>query len=145
MRTLPAILFLFSSAALAETRYYQCEVLKNGKSSIEDIVEVSLLEPLFKRIKTFHNEDGTTTSRAEEFITDSYISTFKISRPTPRPCTLTLRDNEKEYYFSVGCFNIFAELSFDLEKLQGSYFESFKPQNVSRTISFVNCTQKPEQ
>ncbi|GEM_PF-6430361 len=145
MRIFFVILFLCSSTAMAQTKYYQCEVLKNGNSSFDDIVEFSLVEPLFKRIKTLHNEDGSTTSKVEEFITDSYISTFKISRPIPRSCTTTLRDNEKEFYFAVGCFNVFAELSFDLKTQQGSYYESFKPQNVSRTIPFVNCTRKPDQ
>ena len=137
MRILLVIMFLFSSATMAETKYFQCEVLKNGNSSQEDIVEVSLIQPLFKRIKIFHREDGASASKVEEFITDSYISTFKIPRPIPRSCVTTLHDNENEYYFAIGCFNQYAELSLDLKKQQGSYYESFKPQNVSRTISFV--------
>lgn len=145
MRILLLILLSISSVSMAGTKYYQCEVLKNGYSSLEDVVDVSLIEPLLKRIKTIHNEDGTSTIKVEELITDSYISTFKIPRPIPRPCLTTLRDNEKEFYFNVGCFNQFAELSFDLKILEGFYYESFKPQNVSRTISFRNCTPKSDQ
>lgn len=145
MRILFVILLLSSSTVIAQTRHYQCEVLKDRNSSFEDTVEISLVEPLFKRIITLHNEDGSTTFKVEEFITDSYISTYKISRPIPRPCTTTFRDNDKEYYFSVGCFNAFAELSIDFKTRQGSYYESFKPQNVSRTIQFVNCAQRSHQ
>lgn len=142
MRTLLVFIIFFSTTTKAETKNYQCEVLKNGNSSLEDTVEVSLIQPLFKRIKVLHFDDGSTSTKVEEFITDSYISSFKIPRPIPRPCVTTMRDNE--YYFAVNCFNQHAELSFDLKKLQGSYYESFKPQNVSRTIAFVNCIQKTD-
>ncbi len=134
---------LFSTQGFAQQEIIDCEVIKSGQSGLET-VEISLNEPLFTKVKTISDGSGSQVFKRERFITEAYVSSWKIDRKCESPCLCTVNQTTEEYHFSATCSGASALLMVDLQKMQGMYHEEFRPTNTTRTIPFTKCVRRSE-
>jgi len=137
------ISFMLSSSAFAQQNIIDCEVIKRGQLGLET-VEISLNEPLFTKVKTISDGSGSQVFKRERFITEAYVSSWKIDRKCESPCSCTVTQTPEEYQFSATCSGASALLMVDLQKMQGMYYEEFRPTNTKRTIPFTKCVRRSE-
>ena len=126
-------------SAQAHAQILSCEPVDTNDIYISNRVELSLNEPLVTTIKEFAEDDGTIITNKEEFITSTYISSWKIDRSCKNPCSCTMTKTAEEFEMTVACAGVTVWFFVDLKKMHGIYSEQFEPRNISRNIPFKNC------
>lgn len=131
------LMMLISTKVFAQK--LSCEPLKSNDIYLSNRVELSLDEPLVTTIKEFADDDGTMITKKEEFITNAFISSWKIDRSCKNPCTCTTTKTAEEFEMTAACAGVTVRFFVDLKKMHGIYSEQFEPRNISRNVPFKNC------